>query len=56
MNLGDAALLRMDVTQASLYWNVERPIGRRDKKSGARKRSQQETEIARLAALSELRG
>jgi DNA (cytosine-5)-methyltransferase 1 len=55
-NLGDPALLRMDLRQASAYWGVERPIGRRDKKSGARKRSQQETEIARLAALSELRG
>lgn len=46
--LGDAALLRMDVGEASEYWGIKPPIGRRDRKSGARKRSQLETEAARL--------
>jgi len=46
--LGDPALLRMDVGAASAYWSVKSPIGRRDRKSGARKRSQRETEAARL--------
>src|SRR5580693_853105 len=48
--LGDAALLRMDVGAASAYWGVKSPIGKRDRKSGARKRSQIETEAARLLA------
>ena len=36
--LGDPALLKMDVSAASRFWAVERPIGKRDRKSGARKR------------------
>lgn len=48
--LGDPALLRMEMSQASAYWGVECPIQTRDRKSGARKRSQSETEAARLAA------
>lgn len=54
--LGDKALLRMDISSASEYWKVQRPIGKRDRKSGARKRSQRETELARLQALSEIHG
>jgi DNA (cytosine-5)-methyltransferase 1 len=46
--LGDTALLRMDVSAASQYWGIERPIGRRDKKSGAKKRRQSETEAQRI--------
>jgi DNA (cytosine-5)-methyltransferase 1 len=42
--LGDVALIRMDVTEASKYWKVERPIGKRDRKSGAKKRRQEEIE------------
>lgn len=48
--LGDPALLRMEMSQASAYWGVECPIQTRDRKSGARKRSQSETEACRLAA------
>ncbi len=48
--LGDPALLRMEMSQASMYWRVECPIQKRDRKSGARKRSQLETEACRLAA------
>jgi DNA (cytosine-5)-methyltransferase 1 len=54
--LGDPALLKMDVSAASEFWGIERPFGKRDRKSGARKRSQFETERARLQALSELYG
>jgi len=48
--LGDPALLRMEMSQASAYWGVACPIQTRDRKSGARKRSQSETEACRLAA------
>lgn len=48
--LGDSALLQMDVGAASKYWSIEAPVGRRDKKSGVRKRSQIETENERLLA------
>lgn len=50
VSLGDVALLRMVMAEAAAFWNVEVPIGRRDRKSGARKRSQAETEAARLSA------
>lgn len=50
ISLGDPALLRMDLGEASEHWGVKSPIGRRDRKSGARKRSQLETEAARLLA------
>ena len=36
----------MDLSQASAYWGVKNPIGRRDKKSGAKKRKQHEIEAA----------
>ncbi len=54
--LGDARLLRMDVREASQYWGIQRPIGKRDRKSGARKRSQSEIEAQRLTLPSELHG
>jgi len=44
--LGDAGLLGMDMTAAADYWGVAVPIARRDRKSGARKRKQQEIEEA----------
>lgn len=44
IDLGDAALLTMNSAQASAHFGVENPIGRRDKKSGAKKRSQAEIE------------
>ncbi len=47
--LGDPALLRMDMSLASAYWGVETPIGKRDRKSGARKRKQDEIEAERQA-------
>lgn len=47
--LGDPALLQMDMSRASAYWGVETPIGKRDRKSGARKRKQDEIEAERQA-------
>jgi DNA (cytosine-5)-methyltransferase 1 len=44
INLGDPSLLSMNAAQASAHFGVENPIGRRDKKSGAKKRSQAEIE------------
>lgn len=44
LDLGDDRLLRMGMSDASEYWKVEVPIGRRNRKSGARKRKQQEIE------------
>ena len=46
VQLGDVDLLKMDLSKASAYWGVENPIGRRDKKSGAKKRKQHEIEAA----------
>ena len=52
MKLGDANLLVMDMSQASEYWGIEAPIQKRDRKSGARKRTQFETERERLSQLA----
>jgi DNA (cytosine-5)-methyltransferase 1 len=46
--LGDSALLRMDMSAASNYWDIPKPIGQRDRKSGAKKRKQQGTNLAQL--------
>jgi DNA (cytosine-5)-methyltransferase 1 len=48
--LGDTELLRLTVNQAATRFGVFAPLARRDQKSGARKRSQAQTEAARLAA------
>ncbi|MGH6853963.1 MAG: DNA cytosine methyltransferase [Aestuariivirga sp.] len=45
IELGDPALLTLDMNGASSYWGVEPPIGRRDRKSGAKKRKQEEIEF-----------
>ena len=42
--LGDEALLQMDMSSASAYWQVAKPNGKRDRKSGATKRKQHEIE------------
>ncbi len=44
VNLEDPSLLRMGMAEASALWGVQNPIARRDRKSGARKRSQEEIE------------
>jgi DNA (cytosine-5)-methyltransferase 1 len=47
LRLGDPPLLEMDMTQAAAYWGIAAPIGKRDRKSGARKRKQEEIEAER---------
>lgn len=47
--LGDETLLSMEMSQAAGFWGVDCPIQKRDRKSGARKRSQTETERDRLS-------
>lgn len=49
VHLGDDALLRMDVTAASEHFGIVKPATRRDRKSGAVKRKQSETEAWRLS-------
>ncbi|QYE35234.1 DNA cytosine methyltransferase [Polymorphobacter sp. PAMC 29334] len=44
INLGDTVLLRMDITSACAHFEVAAPRSVRDKKSGATKRTQRETE------------
>lgn len=51
MKLGRTALLRMGMAEASDYFRVEAPIGKRDRKSGAKKRKQHEIEAERLQAI-----
>jgi DNA (cytosine-5)-methyltransferase 1 len=47
---GPKWLLQMDGTLAARHWGVANPIGRRDKKSGATKRKQNEIEAERVAS------
>jgi DNA (cytosine-5)-methyltransferase 1 len=47
--LGDPALLRMGMTEAAAYYDIASPIGKRDKKSGMKKRKQHEIEASRLS-------
>ena len=44
LSLGDPELLYKDMKQASEFWGIEVPIGGRDRKSGAKKRTQEEIE------------
>ncbi len=46
VDLGDEKLLGMGNAEAAAYFEVRNPIGRRDKKSGARKRKQEEIEAS----------
>ena len=50
VELGNTTLLTMDISQAAEFWNVP-ATGRRDKKSGAKKRKQIDIEAERIAAL-----
>ena len=52
LELGPESFLRLTVSQAAGYWNVDSPIGRRDQKSGATKRRQQDIEAARLSLVA----
>lgn len=42
VELGEVKLLRMNMTDACTYWGVRSPIGRRDRRSGVKKRRQME--------------
>ncbi len=48
--LGAEELLRFDLSQAAAYWEVDRPASKRDRKSGAKKRKQEEIERLRMGA------
>ncbi len=48
LQLGDESLLTMDMSTAAAYFEVEPPSGRRDRKSGAKKRKQNEIEDIRV--------
>jgi DNA (cytosine-5)-methyltransferase 1 len=52
IQLGDLRLLRMGMSEAARYFEVPVVIGKRDRKSGARKRKQHEIEAARTPDLS----
>lgn len=47
IELGDPTLLYMEMSEAAEHFGVAPPIGRRDRKSGAKKRTQHEIEEAR---------
>jgi DNA (cytosine-5)-methyltransferase 1 len=47
--LGETGLLYMDMSEAAEHFGVEAPNGRRDRKSGAKKRKQHEIEDQREA-------
>ncbi len=51
LELGDPSLLYTTMAAAAKLLGVDAPTQRRDRQSGAKKRTQQETEAARLAAL-----
>jgi DNA (cytosine-5)-methyltransferase 1 len=51
VSLGDTKLLNFVMAEACEYFGVEKPSTKRDRKSGAKKRSQTETEAARILAM-----
>jgi DNA (cytosine-5)-methyltransferase 1 len=44
VSLGDLRLLRLEMSEAAAYFDVPIPIGKRDRKSGSKKRKQREIE------------
>jgi DNA (cytosine-5)-methyltransferase 1 len=48
VELGDPALIYMEMSKAAEHFGVSKPSSKRDRKSGAKKRSQQETEAERV--------
>jgi DNA (cytosine-5)-methyltransferase 1 len=49
LKLDSEDLLKFDMKGASAYWGIDVPIGKRDRKSGAKKRKQEDIERERLA-------
>ncbi|SDP49692.1 DNA (cytosine-5)-methyltransferase 1 [Afipia sp. GAS231] len=56
IELGDKALLNLVMREAAEHFEVDKPNSKRDRKSGAKKRTQFETETARLALLESFSG
>lgn len=56
VKLENAELLNLEMSQAAAHFGVEAPSSRRDRKSGAKKRKQEEIEEARQALLRTARG
>ncbi|MBR0695146.1 DNA cytosine methyltransferase [Bradyrhizobium lablabi] len=56
IELGEEMLLNLVLAQAADHFEVAKPNSKRDRKSGAKKRKQVETEAARLASLEAFRG
>ena len=56
VELGDPTLLTVVMSTASEYFQVEKPSSRRDRKSGAKKRKQHETEAERLSLMAAFGG
>ena len=54
--LGDPNLLNLEMSQAAAHFGVPAPSSRRDRKSGAKKRKQEEIEETRQALLRSARG
>lgn len=54
IELGEDRLIRMDMSAAAKFWDVATPIARRDRKSGARKRKQEEIEVGRQMTASSI--
>lgn len=50
IELGDSSLLYMDMSQAARYWGLPVNIAKRDRKSGAKKRKQEDIEALLMAA------
>jgi len=50
--LGDPSFLSMEMSEAASFWGIPTPIQKRDRKSGARKRTQLQTEADRLARMA----
>jgi DNA (cytosine-5)-methyltransferase 1 len=48
VELGDPSLIYMEMSEAAEHFGVAKPSSKRDRKSGAKKRSQKETEAARI--------
>ena len=51
IELGDPSLLYMELSEAAAHFSVTPPSSKRDRKSGSRKRKQQEIEDTRLGSL-----
>ena len=52
LSLGDPKLLTFDLSQASNWYNVTPPPSKRDRKSGAKKRRQEEIEAETITEMA----